>query len=385
MEKQHNRGQDGAGIATVKLDIEAGNPFLYRLRSSAQQPIADIFFKVGQEIQELEKLQSDITKHPGLMKGHLPFMGELLLGHLRYGTQGKNNVEFCHPFIKKNLAPGKNLALAGNFNLVNTDELFKLIQHEPGPFEKQSDLAAMMEVIHHFLVKEETKNPNHPNIAEVLKQAVPMFDGGFTIGGLVGNGYSFIMRDAHGIRPAYYYIDGEVIVAASERAAIRTTFNVGENEVHELMPGNALIVDDKGGYTIEQIIEPKERRACSFERIYFSRGGDEKIYRERIALGHYLSKIVLDRIEKDLKNTIFSYIPNTAEVAFYGMVEGVHKHIKHVQKGILLKRADKISDEELEEVLTSFSFSFPSSPFWAMDSSSGSSQGLGNGILPVYE
>ena len=144
MEKQHNRGQDGAGIATVKLDIEAGNPFLYRLRSSAQQPIADIFYKVGQEIQELEKLQSDITKHPGLMKGHLPFMGELLLGHLRYGTQGKNNVEFCHPFIKKNLAPGKNLALAGNFNLVNTDELFKLIQHEPGPFEKQSDLAAMM-------------------------------------------------------------------------------------------------------------------------------------------------------------------------------------------------------------------------------------------------
>jgi amidophosphoribosyltransferase len=347
MEKQHNRGQDGAGIATVKLDIEAGNPFLYRLRSSAQQPIADIFYKVGQEIQELEQFQSDITQHPGLMKGHLPFMGELLLGHLRYGTQGKNNVEFCHPFIKKNLVPGKNLALAGNFNLMNTDELFKLIQHEPGPFEKQSDLAAMMEVIHHFLVIEETKNPNCPNIAEVLKQAVPMFDGGFTIGGLVGNGYSFIMRDAHGIRPAYYYIDDEVIVAASERAAIRTTFNVGENEVHELMPGNALIVDDKGGYTIEQIIEPKERRACSFERIYFSRGGDEKIYRERIALGHYLSKIVLDRIEKDLKNTIFSYIPNTAEVAFYGLIKGMEEYLNAIKVERILSWGKDVDAEKL--------------------------------------
>jgi amidophosphoribosyltransferase len=347
MEKQHNRGQDGAGIATVKLDIEAGNPFLYRLRSSAQQPIADIFYKVGQEIQELEQFQSDITQHPGLMKGHLPFMGELLLGHLRYGTQGKNNVEFCHPFIKKNLVPGKNLALAGNFNLMNTDELFKLIQHEPGPFEKQSDLAAMMEVIHHFLVIEESKNPNCPNISEVLKQAVPMFDGGFTIGGLVGNGYSFIMRDAHGIRPAYYYIDEEVIVAASERAAIRTTFNVGENEVHELMPGNALIVDDKGGYTIEQIIEPKERRACSFERIYFSRGGDEKIYRERIALGHYLSKIVLDRIEKDLKNTIFSYIPNTAEVAFYGLIKGMEEYLNAIKVERILSWGKDVDAEKL--------------------------------------
>jgi amidophosphoribosyltransferase len=351
MEKQHNRGQDGAGIATVKLDIEPGNPFLYRLRSSAQQPIADLFYKVGQEIQELEKFQPDITKHPGLMKGHLPFMGELLLGHLRYGTQGKNNVEFCHPFIKKNLVPGKNLALAGNFNLVNTDELFKNIQHEPGPFEKQSDLAAMMEVIHHFLVKEESTHPNSPNIVEVLKQSVPMFDGGFTIGGLVGNGYSFIMRDAHGIRPAYYYIDSEVIVAASERAAIRTTFNVGENEVHELMPGTALIVDDKGGYSIEQIVAPKERRACSFERIYFSRGGDEKIYRERIALGHHLSKIVLDRIEKDLKNTIFSYIPNTAEVAFYGLVKGMEEYLNAIKVERILSWGNEVDADKLNEMV----------------------------------
>ena len=351
MEKQHNRGQDGAGLATLKLNIEPGNPFLYRLRSNAQQPIADLFYKIGLEIQELEKFQPEITKHPGLMKGHLPFMGEILLGHLRYGTQGKNNIEFCHPFIKRNLVPAKNLALAGNFNLVNTEELYQHINLTPGSFEKQSDLAAMMEVIHHFLEKEEQINPNNPNIVNVLKNAVPLFDGGFTVGGLLGNGYSFIMRDAHGIRPAYYYIDDEVIVAASERAAIRTTFNVAENEVLELMPGMALIVDDHGKYTIEQIMEPKERRACSFERIYFSRGSDEKIYRERIALGNHLSVRVLDRIEKDLKNTIFSYIPNTAEVAFYGLVKGMEKYLNKIKVERILSWGNEVDPEKLEAMV----------------------------------
>ncbi|MEY3377464.1 MAG: hypothetical protein RLZZ328_494 [Bacteroidota bacterium] len=351
MEKQHNRGQDGAGLATLKLNIEPGNPFLYRLRSNASQPIADLFYKIGLEIQELEKFQPDITKHPGLMKGHLPFMGEILLGHLRYGTQGKNNVEFCHPFIKRNLVPGKNIALAGNFNLVNTDELFQKINFDPGVFEKQSDLAAMMEVIHHFLVEEEGLHPNEPNIVNVLKKAAPLFDGGFTIGGLIGNGYSFIMRDANGIRPAYYYIDGEVIVAASERASIRTTFNVGENEVLELMPGSALIIDDAGNYSIEQILAPKERRACSFERIYFSRGSDEKIYRERIALGNHLSKIVLDRIEKDLKNTIFSYIPNTAEVAFYGLIKGMESYLNKIKVERILSWGKDIDEEKLEQMV----------------------------------
>jgi amidophosphoribosyltransferase len=351
MEKQHNRGQDGAGIATLKLNIEAGNPFLYRQRSNAPQPIADLFYKIGLEIQELEKFQPDISKHPGLMKGHLPFMGEILLGHLRYGTQGKNNVEFCHPFIKKDLVPGKNLALAGNFNLVNTEELFQQIEFNPGPFEKQSDLAAMMEVIHHFLVKEEALHPNAPNIVNVLQQAAPLFDGGFTIGGMIGNGYSFIMRDANGIRPAYYYIDEEVIVAASERASIRTTFNVGENEVLELMPGTALIVDDKGEYSIEQILTPKERRACSFERIYFSRGSDEKIYRERIALGYHLSKIVLDRIGKDLKNTIFSYIPNTAEVAFYGLVKGMEAYLNKIKVERILSWGNQVDPITLAEMV----------------------------------
>jgi len=352
MEKQHNRGQDGAGVAAVKLHVEAGNPYLNRIRSNAQQPIADIFFKIGQEIQELEKYQPDIRKHADLMKGHVPFLGELLLGHLRYGTQGKNNLEFCHPFIKRDLVPGKNLALAGNFNLVNTEELFALINVDPGEFQKQSDLAAMMEVLHHFLSKEDDKNPNNANVAAALKKAVPLFDGGFTVGGLVGNGNSFVMRDAHGIRPAYYYANDEVIVAASERASIRTAFNVGENEVHELMPGNALLVDVSGEYKIEQILEPKERRACSFERIYFSRGSDEKIYRERIALGYHLSKPVLEAVDYDLKNTIFSYIPNTAEVAYFGLVKGMEDYLNQIKIQRIQSWGNDITEEKLTQMIT---------------------------------
>ncbi len=351
MEKQHNRGQDGAGLVAVKLDVEPGLPFLHRARSNAQQPIADLFFKIGTEIQELEKYQPDIKQYPGLMKGHVPFLGELLLGHLRYGTQGKNNVEFCHPFIKRDLAPGKNLALAGNFNLVNTEELFALVNIDPGEFQKQSDLAAMMEVVHHFLSKEDEKNPNAADVAAVLKKAVPLFDGGYTIGGLIGNGSSFVMRDAHGIRPAYYYIDDEVIVAASERASIRTAFNVGENEVMELMPANALIVDNAGNYVIEQIQEPKERRACSFERIYFSRGSDEKIYRERIALGNHLSKAVLESVDYSLKNTIFSYIPNTAEVAFYGLVKGMEGYLNQIKIQRILSWGADVTEEKLQEMI----------------------------------
>src|SRR5690606_36339109 len=220
---------------------------------------------------ELEKFNPDIKKHPGLMKGHIQFLGELLMGHLRYGTQGRNDVDFCHPFIKRHTIPSRNLALAGNFNLVNTDELFGLVNIDPGDFQRQSDLAAIMEVIYHFLVKADESTPHAQNIVDVLKKALPLFDGGFHVGGLTGDGTGFVFRDAHGIRPSYYYIDDEVIVAASERAAIRTAFNVEENKVKELMPGYALIADSKGGCQIEKIIEPKERRACSFERIYFSR------------------------------------------------------------------------------------------------------------------
>jgi amidophosphoribosyltransferase len=351
MEKQHNRGQDGAGIAAVKLNTEPGYPFLYRIRSCAQQPIADLFAQIGKEIDEIERYQPDIKSHPGLMKGHIPVMGEVLLGHLRYGTQGKNDVQFCHPFIKKHTIPSRNLTLAGNFNLVNTEELFALINKVPGDFEKQSDLAAMMEVMYHFLVKADEANPGNPDIIGMLKKAVPMFDGGFHVAGITGNGDAFAVRDAHGIRPSYYYINDEIIVAASERAAIRTAFNLEENEVQELMPGMALIARSDGSYSIEEIVPAQERKACSFERIYFSRGSDEKIYRERIALGYNLSPIILKTLEYDLKNTIFSFIPNTAETAFYGLIKGAEDYLNEIKKERILSWNKDFDDAKLSEMI----------------------------------
>ncbi|MEO8582409.1 MAG: amidophosphoribosyltransferase [Flavitalea sp.] len=351
MEKQHNRGQDGAGVAAVKLNTEPGYPFLHRIRSGNSQPIEDIFSSINRDLAELQKYQPDITSHPGLMKGHIDFLGELLLGHLRYGTQGKNNVEFCHPFIKRHTIPARNLALAGNFNLVNTDELFALVNIEPGVFQKQSDLAAMMEVIHHFMVKADEESPGDLDVTKVLSKSISLFDGGFTVGGLLGNGDSFVFRDAHGIRPAYYYVNEEVVVAASERAAIRTVFNVGENEVKELMPGTGLIVKGDGKISVEQLIEPKERRACSFERIYFSRGSDEKIYRERSALGYNLSDQLLQAIQYDTKNTILSFIPNTAEVAFYGLWKGVDDYLKKVKIEKILSWNGDFSEEKLSEMI----------------------------------
>ena len=351
MEKQHNRGQDGAGVAAVKLNVEPGFPFLQRIRSAANQPIVDIFTRINNEVKELEKYQADITSHPGLMKGHISFLGELLLGHLRYGTQGKNNEEFCHPFIKRHTIPARNLALAGNFNLVNTDELFALINIEPGVFQKQSDLAAMMEVIHHFLVNADEESPDNLNLLSILRKAVSLFDGGFTVGGLLGNGDSFVFRDANGIRPAYYYMSEDVVVAASERAAIRTVFNVGENEVQELMPGMGLIVKADGNVSLEKILEPKERKACSFERIYFSRGSDEKIYRERSALGYHLSEQILNAIQNDLKNTIISFIPNTAEIAFYGLWKGLEDYLKKIKIQKILSWGNDIQEDKLEEMI----------------------------------
>ncbi len=331
MEKQHNRGQDGAGVAAVKLNVEPGYPFLNRIRSNAPQAIADIFQQIGKEIEELEKYHPDIRSHPGLMKGHVNFLGELLLGHLRYGTQGKNKLEYCHPFINRDTIPARNLALAGNFNIVNSDELFELIGKEPHDTVRFSDLAAMIELMHTFLCKEDEASPGHMDIKKVLKKTLPLLDGGFHVGGVTGNGIGFVFRDPHGIRPSYYYINEEVVVAASERAAIRTAFNAGENEVKELMPGQALIVNEKGEIEIAQILEPKERKACSFERIYFSRGSDEKIYKERKALGYNLSEPVLNAINHDLKNTIFSFIPNTAETAFLGMVKGMEAYLNKVK------------------------------------------------------
>ncbi|HPN57947.1 MAG TPA: amidophosphoribosyltransferase [Chitinophagaceae bacterium] len=351
MEKQHNRGQDGAGIATVKLDVEPGYPFMNRLRSNAPQAIADIFQQIGKEIDELERYHPDIKSHPGLMKGHVAFLGELLLGHLRYGTQGKNKLEYCHPFINRDTIPARNLALAGNFNIVNSDELFTLTGKEPHPNVRFSDLAAMIELMHTYLCQEDETSPEKLDIKRVLKKTLPLMDGGFHVGGVTGNGIGFVFRDAHGIRPSYYYINDEVVVAASERAAIRTTFNVGENEVKELMPGQALIVSETGEIEIAQILEPKERKACSFERIYFSRGSDEKIYKERKALGYNLSEPVLHAIEHDLKNTIFSFIPNTAETAFYGMLKGMENYLNKVKLERILSWGKDYDDEKLAEMI----------------------------------
>jgi amidophosphoribosyltransferase len=351
MEKQHNRGQDGAGLATVKLNVEPGYPFMNRLRSNAPQAIADIFQQVGKEITELEKYHPDIKNHPGLMKGHVNFLGEILLGHLRYGTQGKNKVEYCHPFINRHTIPSRNLALAGNFNIVNSDELFTLIGKEPNENVRFSDLAAMIELMHTFLCKEDETSPEHLDIKKVLMKTLPLLDGGFHVGGMTGNGIGFVFRDAHGIRPSYYYINDEVVVAASERAAIRTTFNVGENEVKELMPGQALIIDENGKIEIVQILEPKERKACSFERIYFSRGSDEKIYRERNALGYNLSEDVLNAIDHDLKNTIFSFIPNTAETAFYGMLKGMEDYLNKIKIERILSWGNDFDEERLREMI----------------------------------
>jgi amidophosphoribosyltransferase len=313
--------------------------------------LVDIFSTIYNEFNDFKKYQPDIMYHAGLMKGHIRFLGELLLGHLRYGTQGRNNVEFCHPFIKRHTIPARNMALAGNFNLVNTDELFNLINIDPGEFQKQSDLAAMMEVIHHFLITEDEESPGNLDLVKLLRKAVSLFDGGFTVGGLLGNGDSFVFRDANGIRPAYYYLSDDVLVAASERAAIRTVFNVGENEVKELMPGTALIVKATGEIAVERILEARERRACSFERIYFSRGSDEKIYRERSALGYNLSKQVLDAIQNDLRHTIFSFIPNTAEVAFFGMWKGLDDYLKKIKIERIMSWGKDFDEEKLTEMI----------------------------------
>jgi len=352
MEKQHNRGQDGAGIATVKLNVEPGYPFMNRLRSNKPQAIADIFQQIGSEVSELEKYHPQIKHQPGLLKGHLKFLGELMIGHLRYGTQGKNKVEYCHPFINRDTIPARNLALAGNFNIVNADDLYTAIGKEPLESVRFSDLAAMIELMHTKLCEVDERSPEQMDISKVLKQTLPMLDGGFFVGGATGSGIGFLFRDAHGIRPAYYYIDDEVIVGASERSAIRTCFNVGENEVQELMPGQALIVDAEGKIDRLQILEPKTRLACSFERIYFSRGSDEKIYQERLALGYNLSEQVLDSIDHDLKNTKFSFIPNTAEVAFYGLLKGMEDYLNRVKVERILSWGKDFDEEKLREMIT---------------------------------
>lgn len=351
MEKQHNRGQDGAGIATLKLNVEPGHQFMHRLRVGGAGAIGNIFKQVQEEVAELEKNYPDIREHPGMMKGYFRFMGEVLLGHLRYGTQGRNNVEFCHPFFKPDISPVRNLTMAGNFNLVNTDELFDKLHAHPTTTMRDSDLGAMIETVHHALREADDKNPTNLDVEGVLKAAARDWDGGFSCAGLIGNGDAFVMRDANGIRPAYFYEDDEIVVAASERPAIQTAFNVPKDAVQELKPGTALIVRGNGACSNPQILEEKPRTSCSFERIYFSRGSDDDIYKERKQLGRNLAQAVLKAVDYDLKNTIVSFIPNTAETAFYGLIKGMEAWLNEIKLQRIRERGGEMSDEEVLDLI----------------------------------
>jgi amidophosphoribosyltransferase len=370
MEKQHNRGQDGAGIATIKLDMKPGSRYISRYRSMAQNAVADIFGYVQNKFVDIQNETPELMKDTEYLKQNVSFIGEVLLGHLRYGTHGKNSIENCHPFLRQNNWMTRNLVIAGNFNMTNVDELLEQL-YELGQHPKEkADTVTVLEKIGHFLddenqelfdtyKKEGLNNVDitHKisaklNIANILRRSAKDWDGGYTISGIVGNGDAFVLRDPSGIRPAFYYADDEIVVAASERPAIQTAFNVQIKQVKEIEPGHALIVKKDGTVTQEMYREPAEKRACSFERIYFSRGSDADIYKERKKLGHLLIPQVLSAVNKDLKNTVFSFIPNTAEVSFYGMVEGLHQHVREVQKEALIGNKEQLNDEQLNELLS---------------------------------
>jgi len=370
MEKQHNRGQDGAGIATIKLDMKPGSRYISRYRSMAQNAVADIFGYVQNKFVDIQNETPELMKDTEWLKQNVSFIGEVLLGHLRYGTHGKNSIENCHPFLRQNNWMTRNLVIAGNFNMTNVDELLEQL-YELGQHPKEkADTVTVLEKIGHFLDDENQelfdeykkeglsnvdithKISDNLNIANILRRSAKNWDGGYTISGIVGNGDAFVLRDPSGIRPAFYYADDEIVVAASERPAIQTAFNVQLKQVKEIEPGHALIVKKDGTVSQEMYREPEEKRACSFERIYFSRGSDADIYKERKKLGHLLIPQVLSAVKSDLKNTVFSFIPNTAEVSFYGMVEGLHENVRAIQKDTLLNRKEQLNDTDLEELLS---------------------------------
>ncbi|QJD94663.1 amidophosphoribosyltransferase [Mucilaginibacter robiniae] len=371
MEKQHNRGQDGAGVATIKLDVEPGKRYISRHRSMASNAVADIFEYIQKKFADVEKEQPGKMQDAEWLKDNISFTGEVLMGHLRYGTHGKNSIESCHPFLRQNNWMTRNLVIAGNFNMTNVDELLQQL-YELGQHPKEkADTVTVLEKIGHFLdtevqglfdqFKREGNDDNieiskmiadSMDVAKILRKSAKNWDGGYTIAGILGHGDAFVMRDPAGIRPAFYYCDDEVVVVTSERPAIQTAFNIPFEKIQEIKPGHALIVKKSGLVTEEMFREPIEKKSCSFERIYFSRGSDAAIYRERKHLGRLLCSQVLQEVNHDIQNTVFSYIPNTAEIAFYGMVEGVNKYIKQYQRERLLNRDDKISDEEISEVLS---------------------------------
>jgi len=371
MEKQHNRGQDGAGVATIKLNVEPGKRYISRHRSMASNAVADIFEYIQKKFAEVEKEHPEKMQDAEWLKDNMSFTGEVLLGHLRYGTHGKNSIESCHPFLRQNNWMTRNLVIAGNFNMTNVDELLEQL-YELGQHPKEkADTVTVLEKIGHSLdtevqglfdqFKREGNDDNIEisrmiadslDVTKILKKSAKNWDGGYTIAGIFGHGDAFVMRDPAAIRPAYYYYNDEIVVATSERPAMQTAFNIPIEEIKEIQPGHALVVKKDGQISEEQFSEPKEKKSCSFERIYFSRGSDADIYRERKQLGRLLCPQILKAVNYDIKNTVFSYIPNTAEVAFYGMVDGVNKYIRQYQRDRLLNMEDKISDEELNEVLS---------------------------------
>ncbi|HEY5689712.1 MAG TPA: amidophosphoribosyltransferase [Yeosuana sp.] len=370
MEKQHNRGQDGAGFASIKLDTKPGERYISRVRSIAQQPIQDIFAQINQRINKEFSENPEYVENVALQKKNIPYIGELFLGHVRYGTFGKNSVESVHPFLRQNNWQHRNLILAGNFNMTNVKELFQnLIDLGQHPKE-YTDTITIMEKIGHFLddsvskiykdLKNEgySKNECSPliadrlNVAKILKRAAKNWDGGYAMAGLLGHGDSFVLRDPAGIRPAYYYKDDEIVVVASERPVIQTVFNVKYQDVKELEPGYAIITKKSGKTALKKILNPLERKACSFERIYFSRGSDAEIYQERKMLGRLLMPKVLEAINKDIKNTVFSYIPNTAETSFYGMIETVEDFLNKKKTKAILSGSRNLSAERVTEILS---------------------------------
>ncbi len=370
MEKQHNRGQDGAGFASIKLDVEPGERYISRVRSNDAQAIQDVFKQINERINE------EMTSHPeyaddvAAQKANIPYIGELFLGHVRYGTFGKNSIESVHPFLRQNNWMHRNLIVAGNFNMTNVKELFNSLVELGQHPKEMADTVTVMEKIGHFLDDEVTdlyqecknnglsKREASPVIAEklditkILKPASKGWDGGYAMAGLFGHGDAFVFRDPAGIRPAYFYEDDEIVVVASERPVIQTVFNVPFEKVQELQPGNALIIKKNGKVTEEEIIVPTVKKACSFERIYFSRGSDAEIYQERKNLGKLILPAVLEAIDEDTDNTVFSYIPNTAETSFYGMVEAANDFLNQRKNQFILNNRKTLTKEKLEEILS---------------------------------
>lgn len=371
MEKQHNRGQDGAGLANIKFDVDPGTRYISRYRSVKNQPIKDIFSYIHNRFEILHKNSPEKLKDISYLKANEAFTGELFLGHLRYGTFGKNKKENCHPFLRQNNWMTRNLVLAGNFNLTNVDELFNILVNIGQHPKEVSDTVTILEKIGHFLDQENTRIfrqqiekkvtnkeiSNHIaknlNIENILKNASVDWDGGYTMAGLFGHGDSFVIRDPNGIRPAFWYEDDEVFVVTSERPVIQTAFNVKWEKINELKPGSALIIKKNNSFKEVEINFPKEIKKCSFERIYFSRGTDKDIYKERLQLGKLVVNQVLSAIDYDLRNTVFSFIPNTAEMSYYGMIKEIENYLSDVKKEKIKKLNSNSSNfnAELDKIL----------------------------------